>query len=191
MQSIQLFVGLGNPGPQYQFTRHNAGVWFIDNLANTFNVDMRPEPKLKGSIGTFLCENVQCRLFIPNTFMNHSGQALGAVSHFYKLNPESILVAHDDLDLPVGTVRLKQSGGHGGHNGLRDIITHLNSSDFFRLRIGIGHPGNSKDVVNFVLNKPGKEEEVLIRESLSIASDILPLLINGQSQKAMQLLHTN
>ena len=153
-KSIQLIVGLGNPGAQYEDTRHNAGFWFVEQLARAYGGSLQPEKKFFGYAARITIGGQDVRLLTPSTFMNRSGQAVNAIATFYKIPPQAILVAHDELDHPPGIGRLKQGGGHGGHNGLRDIISSLgNNKDFCRLRIGIGHPGNSKAVVNYVLKK--------------------------------------
>ena len=159
MSRIKLIVGLGNPGPQYEQTRHNAGAWYVNALAHDYSIPLQLETKFFGHVGRGMIGNSDCRLLIPNTFMNLSGKAVGALATFYKILPDEILVAHDELDIDPGTVKLKQSGGHGGHNGLRDIISALaNNRDFYRLRIGIGHPGNKSQVTNATAKaiKPGK-----------------------------------
>lgn len=188
--SIKLIVGLGNPGPEYAATRHNAGEWLIQALAHQENISMRFDSKLKGTVGALNLSNHDCRLFVPGVFMNHSGQALRTITDFYKINLNEILVAHDELDLPVGTIKLKKGGGHGGHNGLRDIIAHLNSPDFYRLRIGIGHPGHRDHVVDYVLHKPSRADQQLIDDSIANALTVFPLIFNEQFEKAMQQLHT-
>jgi peptidyl-tRNA hydrolase, PTH1 family len=187
---IALIVGLGNPGAEYEHTRHNAGAWFVSTLAQRDKISLRPHPKFHGIHGIAKVSGHECHLLIPTTFMNHSGQSVQAIANFYKIPPQAILVAHDELDIPVGVTRLKFNGGHGGHNGLRDIANHLNSKEFYRLRIGIGHPGNSNDVVNYVLAPPKKAERKLIDEAIQETESILPLLMEGQFQKAMHLLHS-
>lgn len=187
---IQLIVGLGNPGPDYEQTRHNAGAWFVSELADNQHVTLRPVSKFHGLHGTIHLHGHDIHLLIPSTFMNLSGQSVGALANYYKIPPHAILVAHDEIDLPVGDIRLKYDGGHGGHNGLRDIISHLNSNQFYRLRIGVGHPGNSKEVINYVLKPPKKTEREEIDAALQSAQSILPDLLNGHFQKAMQQLHT-
>ncbi len=188
---IQLIVGLGNPGSDYEKTRHNAGVWFVDEVARKFKVSLRPESKFKGLTGHFSnADNQQCRLLVPTTFMNHSGYAIQAIASFYKLPVEAILVAHDELDLPAGTIRLKQGGGHGGHNGLRDTINQLASKEFFRLRIGINHPGHKDKVVDYVLGRPSKDDSEKITQSIHDAIKILPEILVGEMQKAMKHLHS-
>ncbi len=189
---IDLIVGLGNPGPQYDRTRHNAGADFVTALARHFGVDLRQESKFSGSTARLTIGGRALRLLIPNTFMNHSGRAVAPLAQFYSLAARNILVAHDELDLPPGTARLKIGGGHGGHNGLRDIIGALgNQRDFARLRIGIGHPGQANDVVAYVLRKAPREEQLLIDTSIAHAIEVLPDAVNGNWNSAMKALHTN
>lgn len=188
--AIQLIVGLGNPGREYASTRHNAGAWFIEMLAERTHESLRAEAKFAGLFGKSVLNHEEYRLLIPTTYMNHSGQAVNAVAHFYRLNPENILVVHDDLDLTVGTVRFKQGGGDGGHNGLKDISAHLNSKNYWRLRIGIGHPGQRHLVHDYVLSRPSKHEEKQIRFSLETAIDFLPEFSSGNRQKAIQAVHS-
>jgi len=185
---IQLIVGLANPGLEYEDTRHNAGAWFVSLLAK--NTDLKHEKKFHGFHALINLNNHDCHLLIPTTFMNLSGQSVQALANYYKIPPTAILIAHDEIDLPVGTIRLKQDGGHGGHNGLRDIIAHLHTTQFHRLRIGIGHPGNSKDVTDYVLNPPSKNERKQIDDTLQAAEVVLPQLLRGEFQQAMQFLHT-
>lgn len=187
---IQLIVGLANPGKEYALTRHNAGAWFVDSVAHAANAHLRPESKYHGMHCLSKLDNQSCHLLIPTTFMNLSGQAVQACMGYHKISPANILVAHDDIDLPAGTIRLKFDGGDGGHNGLKDIIRHLNTKQFFRLRIGVGHPGNSKDVVDYVLDKPSKADKLKIDDAIAEAMNALPLILNGEMQKAMQQLHT-
>lgn len=187
---IQLIVGLGNPGADYENTRHNAGAWFVSDLAEIARVTLRPVSKFHGLHAIAHLHGHDVHLLIPMTFMNLSGQSVGPLASYYKIPPETILIAHDEIDLPVGDIRLKRDGGHGGHNGLRDIISHLHSRAFYRLRIGVGHPGNSKDVVDYVLKPPKKSEREEINASLQTAQHILPDLLDGHFQKAMQHLHT-
>lgn len=187
---IQLIVGLCNPGPEYEQTRHNAGAWFVEEVARRFNVNLRPEVKFKGLSGHFTEAGKTCRLLLPTTFMNLSGQAIRAIANFYKIPVDAILVAHDELDLPVGSIKLKQGGGHGGHNGLRDTISHLNSKDFFRLRIGINHPGDRSKVVDYVLKRPSKEDAQKIQYAIDDATRVLDTMLVGDMQKAMKDLHS-
>ncbi len=191
LQGTQLIVGLGNPGAEYERTRHNAGAWFIEELADKIHAILRPVTQFQGLHCFTQLYQHDCHLFIPTTFMNHSGQAVQALASYYKIAPEAILVLHDELDLPVGEVRLKFDGGHGGHNGLRDIIQHLGTNRFYRLRIGVGHPGNSKEVTDYVLKPPKKGEREQIDLALQEANKILPLVLEGAYQKAMHQLHTS
>lgn len=188
---IQLIVGLGNPGAEYAKTRHNAGAWFVEQLAANSHQTLRPENKFHGLAGKINLDNSECRLLIPSTFMNHSGQALQAIMKFYQIDDAgSVLVAHDELDLPPGTSRFKLGGGHGGHNGLRDIIDHLHTKDFWRLRIGIGHPGNRNLVHDYVLSKPSVADHNAIDTSIEDALRVLPQFVKGDIDKAIQALHT-
>lgn len=189
-QGIRLIVGLGNPGAEYEQTRHNAGAWFVFELARLAHATLRHESKFHGLHVFTKLNDKDCHLLIPTTYMNLSGKAVKAVSNFYKIPPNSILIAHDELDLPVGVARLKFDGGAGGHNGLIDSIDHLNTKQFYRLRIGIGHPGNSKEVINYVLKPPKKSEREQIDDSIKNAIEILPLLMDGHYQKAMHKLHS-
>lgn len=187
---IQLIAGLANPGKEYIDTRHNAGAWFIEELARSTHANLRFEAKYHGLHSLVKLHDQHCHLLIPTTFVNNSGQAVRACMSYHKIPTNSILIAHDDIDLPPGTIKLKFDGGDGGHNGLKDIIRHLNTKQFYRLRIGVGHPGNSKDVVDFVLTNPSKADRQKIDQALEQAHDILPLLMEGEMQKAMQRLHT-
>lgn len=190
MSSIRLIVGLGNPGPEYAHTRHNAGEWYVRALADKYGIRLGDDSKYQGITGRGTVQGVDVRLLIPTTFMNLSGQSVGALATFFKILPDEILVAHDELDLPPGTARLKTGGGHGGHNGLRDIIRALaNQNSFHRLRIGIGHPGDAKQVTGFVLGKAPASEQTLIdnaiREALLHSDDI----ISGKLAIAMNKLN--
>jgi len=182
---IRLIVGLANPGKEYEGTRHNAGAWFIHDLAQQSGIQMRFETKYHGWHGII---NPACHLLIPNTYMNQSGQAVSACIHYLKLAPESILIAHDDIDLPPATIKLKFDGGDGGHNGLKDIIRHLNTKKFHRLRIGVGRP--TYETIDYVLNPPSKSDKQKIDDALIRALTVLPLLLEGQISQAMQNLHT-
>ncbi len=190
-KGIQLIVGLGNPGEEYEKTRHNAGAWFVEALADQAHSILRPMSKFQGLHCLTKLYHHDCHLLIPMTFMNNSGQAVQALASYYKIPPEAILILHDEIDLPAGEVRLKFEGGHGGHNGLRDIIQHLGTNKFYRLRIGVGHPGSSKEVVNYVLKPPKKEEREQIDLALQEANKIIPLVMAGDYQKAMHQLHTS
>jgi PTH1 family peptidyl-tRNA hydrolase len=188
--AIALIVGLGNPGQQYQATRHNAGAMFLDRLASAYKAELRPESKFKGLTGRIDVAGHEVRLLFPTTFMNKSGEAVQPIAQFYKLEPAQILIAYDELDLPLGTSRLKIGGGHGGHNGVRDIIRALGTADFARLRLGIGHPGDSSLVLNYVLGPFRKAEEPLIQEEFDKAVALMPLLTQGKMPEAMTRLHT-
>ncbi|HET7587851.1 MAG TPA: aminoacyl-tRNA hydrolase [Gammaproteobacteria bacterium] len=186
---LQLVVGLGNPGAEHVLTRHNAGFWFVDALAEREGGRFTPERKYHGDLCRVNVAGNDLRLLKPATFMNRSGQAVQALASYLKLPPEAILVVHDDLDLPAGTLRLKWSGGHGGHNGLRDITSHL-GPNFRRLRIGIGHPGNSREVIDYVLQRARPDEEQQIIEAVGRGLDLLPELLDRGFEYAMHKLHT-
>ena len=189
--SIQLIVGLGNPGAQYDGTRHNAGADFVRELARIAGASLKSEAKYSGEYGEALFAGHKLRLLIPTTFMNLSGKSVAALAGFYKIEPEQMLIAHDELDLPPGTARFKFDGGHGGHNGLRDIVPALgNRKDFHRLRIGIGHPGSARQVSNYVLSKASPEDREAIAASIDEALRALPLLLDGDATKAMTRLHS-
>lgn len=189
MPHIALIVGLGNPGKDYAETRHNAGQWWLQTLATKLNVSFRSERRFKAQIAQTNIEGQGCLLLMPETFMNLSGQVLSSVTHFYKISAEQILIAHDELDFLPGIIRLKKGGGHGGHNGLRDIMSHLSSQDFYRLRIGIGHPGHAKEVVNYVLGRPSLNERIEIDRAMEKAVDLAPLMV-GEIDKAMNQLNS-
>lgn len=186
---VVLIVGLGNPGAQYEQTRHNAGFWFVDAISRAHGGSFRGESKFFGDVAKITLLGRDVWLLKPMTFMNRSGQAAAALSRFYKITSEQILVVHDELDLDPGIVRLKQGGGHGGHNGLRDIVAQLGSSDFKRLRIGIGRPPAGHDVSNFVLSRASAEEQRRIEDALAASQEVLPLLISGEFEKAMNRLN--
>lgn len=188
--TISLLVGLGNPGAEYENTRHNAGTWLVNQLAIQHQQSLRFESKFHGTIASIKIANHKCYLFIPTTFMNNSGQAVCAVAKFYKIAPQHILVAHDEIDLPAGTIRLKFAGGHGGHNGLRDIFKALGTQDFYRLRIGVGRPKHSDEVIDYVLKKPSKSEQTQIDHAIDDALYVMPDIIVGKIQQAMKNLHT-
>ena len=190
MSAIQCVVGLGNPGPKYAETRHNAGFWFVDRIARANGVIMRPENKFSGEVGRIRGPAGDCWLLKPMTYMNHSGRSVAALCNFYKIAPASMLVAYDELDLNPGVVRLKTGGGHGGHNGLRDICAALGSKDFHRLRIGIGHPGHKEAVVGHVLSRPGRAERQAIDTALDEALRDWDTVLSGDMQKAMNALHS-
>ena len=190
MSEIKLIVGLGNPGKEYSNTRHNAGFWWVDELTRIHNVNFKADSKFHGLVARANLHGHEVHLLKPQTFMNISGRAVGAVAQFYKIEPAQILVVHDELDLPPGSAKLKLGGGHGGHNGLKDIIAHLGTKDFWRLRVGIGHPGERNEVSNYVLNAPRKEEQTLIDEAMQRAQEVAPLIIEGKLESAMLKLHS-
>ena len=189
--SLKLIAGLGNPGSKYSKTRHNAGFWFLDELAAKYHCQFSRQAKFHGELSRLVWERGECYLFKPDVFMNESGRAVQAVAHYYSIEPDATLIVHDDIDLAPGTVRLKRGGGHGGHNGLRDIINQLGSSDFWRLRIGVGHPGHKDRVVDAVLGKPTAEERHLVDAVITQVLQTMPLIFNGEFQKAMNELHTS
>lgn len=189
-RGIQLIVGLGNPGQQYANTRHNVGFWLAERLCAGARTSLQPENKFKGHVATIQSGEITCRVLLPMTYMNRSGEAVLAIAQFYKILPAEILVVHDELDLPVGSARLKFDGGHGGHNGLRDIDARLNTKAFYRLRLGIGHPGNKDDVTNYVLNRPSKSDEQMIVTAIDHALSVVPDILKGNIDKAMNVLHT-
>lgn len=189
MCRIRIIAGLGNPGARYEATRHNAGFWFVEELARQQGVAFRPETRFHGEVARIQAGNGDVWLLKPSTFMNRSGQSVQALARFYRLPPEAVLVVHDELDLPVGTVRLKRGGGHGGHNGLKDIIKALGSREFGRLRIGIDHPGDRNQVVDYVLKAPGKAERTAIDSAIYEATRWLPEIISGEWEAAMNHLH--
>jgi peptidyl-tRNA hydrolase, PTH1 family len=185
-----LIVGLGNPGARYAETRHNAGFWFLDRVAHKSGARLRLQSKLHAEIARATVQGHDCLLARPVTFMNHSGQAVRAVMDYYGAGADSVLVAYDELDLPPGVARLKQGGGHGGHNGLRDIFRHTVDHGFLRLRIGIGHPGMKEAVTGYVLSRASAEQELLILGALDRALAVLPGLLAGDLAGAMKELHT-
>jgi len=186
---IRLVVGLGNPGPDYALTRHNAGFWLVDRLAEDFHGDFRAEGKFHGAVARINVGGQDLRLLKPATYMNHSGRAVAAVAHYFAIPSEQILVAYDELDLPPGRVKLKLGGGHAGHNGMRDSIAALGSRDFWRLRIGIGHPGEKSRVVGYVLGRPSQADAAMIQDVVDDAARALPDLVEGRFQLAMNRLH--
>ena len=189
--TIRLIVGLGNPGAEYELTRHNAGFWLVDQLAHG---ELKRETRFAALAAKIRISGSEVWLLEPQTFMNRSGQSVGALARFYKINPDEILVAHDELDLPPGVAKLKKGGSSGGHNGLKDISAALGTQDYWRLRIGIGHPREmylQQAVVDFVLHRPRKEEQNLIDIAIENSLKIMPFLIEGQFEKAMMELHTD
>jgi PTH1 family peptidyl-tRNA hydrolase len=187
--ALRMVVGLGNPGPDYARTRHNAGFWFVEELARRHGGSFRAEPKFNAELARARIGAQEFWLLKPMDFMNNSGQVTAAVAGFYKLDTGSLLVAHDELDLPVGALRLKQGGGAGGHNGLKDLIACCGEA-FWRLRIGIGHPGARDQVTSFVLNRASSAEQRLIDDAVLDAADSVPRLLEEGVQKTMQALHT-
>lgn len=187
---MKLIVGLCNPGSVYASTRHNVGAWFLDEAAKTYSLSWKHDKTLQVYWGRYETAGQVVFLAKNTTFMNESGRAVGAFAKFYRILPSEILLVHDELDLPPGVVRLKKGGGHGGHNGLRDVIAHLGSPDFYRLRFGIGHPGDRDQVANYVLGIPGKQEQEDIHQAIQTGIKMLPDLIQGHEAKVMQFLHT-
>lgn len=189
MTAISLMTGLGNPGSGYAATRHNAGFWFLDVLARRWPMDLRVENRFRGALADLRIDRHRVRVLRPETFMNESGSPVASVANYFDFAPEKILVVHDDLDLPPGTVRVKRGGGHGGHNGLRDIFSKLGSREFVRLRIGIGHPGNANEVTNYVLQKPSAADRNAIFDAIDRAVERLDELLDGELELAMNVLH--
>lgn len=190
MNNIKLIVGLANPGAEYEKTRHNAGAWYIQTLCDRYHVELKPESKFYGLTGKLQTDGFDARLLIPTTFMNLSGKSVSAITQFYNIEPSQIVVAHDELDLNPGIAKLKVGGGHGGHNGLKDIINKLgNNPNFVRLRIGIGHPGDKNKVVNFVLNKPSTTEQSLIDHVIGQSVSYTTDLLRGDITRAMNEIH--
>ncbi|MDL0430632.1 aminoacyl-tRNA hydrolase [Marinobacter sp. TBZ242] len=189
-QDILMVVGLGNPGPDYANTRHNAGALFVEALAREAGQTLRPEKKYHGLYARIQMQGLDLHLLNPSTYMNRSGLSIKALADFFKIQPQQILVAHDDLDLPPGTAKLKKGGGHGGHNGLRDTIAHLGTNDFQRLRIGIGHPGDSRQVTGYVLGRLGKQETEELNAVIDEIIRVLPDAASGKLPAAMNRLHS-
>lgn len=189
-QDIVMVVGLGNPGADYENTRHNAGALFVEALARSAGQTLRPEKKYHGLYARIQWQGLDLHLLNPTTFMNRSGLAIKALADFFKIQPQQILVAHDELDLPPGTAKLKKGGGHGGHNGLRDTIAHLGTNDFQRLRLGIGHPGDSRRVTGYVLGRLGKQETEQLNAVIDEVMRVLPDAASGKLPAAMNRLHS-
>ena len=190
MTAIQLVAGLGNPGAKYEQTRHNAGFWFVDEVARQCSTQFRYESKYKSEVARCTLAGREFRLQKPMDFMNRSGMPVASLAGFYRIPRSAVLIVHDDLDLPVGTVKLKKGGGHGGHNGLRDLIPHLGGNDFLRLRIGIGHPGHRDDVVSYVLQAASRDDRMEIDRAVNETVKVLPDIIAGNIDAAMKELHT-
>ncbi|GGX52810.1 MULTISPECIES: aminoacyl-tRNA hydrolase [Undibacterium] len=187
--SIRLIVGLGNPGPEYEQTRHNAGFWLVDQ----YPVSLAPDKNFKALVGKTRIAGQDVWLMQPQTFMNRSGQSVGAICRFYKITPDQVLVVHDELDMLPGVAKLKKGGSSGGHNGLKDITAALGTQDYWRLRIGIGHPRSlnlNQNVADFVLHRPRREEQSLIEESIADSLQAIPLMVEGKTAEAMMQLHS-
>ncbi len=193
MNGIRLVVGLGNPGPEHHLDRHNAGFWFVDALAHGHGAQLAREGKFHGDVGRARIGGATVFLLEPATWMNRSGQAVVALAHFYRILPDEILVVHDELDLLPGQAKMKKGGGHAGHNGLKDIQARLGSADFWRIRIGIGHPRTlqlNQDVADFVLNRPTREQQQAIDEAIGRGLDCIADAVAGDLEAAMMKLHT-
>jgi PTH1 family peptidyl-tRNA hydrolase len=188
---IKLFVGLGNPGAEYEDTRHNAGFWWVDALARDLNVNLVPDKSYFAKVARTQIKGQTIWLLEPQTFMNLSGKSVGALAKFFKIAPQEILVAHDELDVVPGEAKLKFGGSHAGHNGLRDIHAQLGTGDYWRLRLGIGHPGVKAEVINWVLKKPMAEQRDLIQESIARSVKAADMLMQGDMEKAMVQIHTS
>jgi PTH1 family peptidyl-tRNA hydrolase len=186
---LRLVVGLGNPGPEHALTRHNVGFWFVDALAHAAEARFRDHRKHQAELARIKIGEHELLLVKPQTYVNRSGLAIRSIAEYYRVQPGEILVVYDELDLPVGTVRLKRGGGAGGHNGVKDTIAHI-GDDFWRLRIGIGHPGNKAEVIDYVLKRAPHEEEEAIIDCVAAAVDIMPMLLSAGAEKAMNKLHT-
>ncbi len=191
MSVIQLIVGLGNPGPEYEPTRHNAGFWFVDEMVRGCLQGFKREARFNSELARCVQGSADFRLQKPMSFMNRSGQPVGDLARFFRIPGEQILVVHDELDLSPGTIRLKKGGGHGGHNGLRDLISHLGGKDFYRLRVGIGHPGHRDQVVNYVLSKPSKDDRLQIDNAIGDALRVMSDVVEGRFELAMNSLHSS
>ena len=190
MKPIKLIVGLGNPGAEYEATRHNAGFWWVDRLAAELRTAFARESKFHGLVCRARQGGDDLWLLKPTTFMNRSGRAVVALALYYKILPDEILVVHDEIDLPPGAVKMKQGGGNAGHNGLKDITAHLTTPDFWRLRLGVGHPGSREAVIDAVLDRPRKEEQALIDDAMARSLAVWPLMVSGNLEAAMLKLHT-
>lgn len=188
---IKLFVGLGNPGPEYEATRHNAGFWWIDALAQQLKASLAPEKSCRALLARTTLDGQPLWLMKPQTFMNLSGQSVAALARFFKIAPGEILVVHDELDLAAGQAKLKPGGSHAGHNGLRDIHAQLGTADYWRLRLGIGHPGVKSEVIDWVLKKPRAEQRIAIGECIARTLTAVPHLVRGEMEKATLIVHTS
>jgi len=191
MTGLKLIVGLGNPTPRYEKTRHNAGFWFVDRVSRDLGFALSDDSRFHGVVGRGEFQGRPILLLKPMTYMNRSGVSVASIRSYFKIGPEEILVAHDELDLPAGMVRLKKGGGHGGHNGLRDIIAHLGGAEFYRLRFGVGHPGNKWEVTDYVLGTPSKSEEASLDSAMVDALAELPWMLRGEFSAVMNRLNSN
>ena len=190
--SLKVIVGLGNPGPKHDSDRHNAGVIFLHHLCKSYGGSLRGESKFFGEFGSIRVDGHDIKLLFPTTFMNHSGKSVSALCKFFKIEPQHLLVAYDEIDFDVGVTRFKGGGGHGGHNGIRDIISALGGQNgFYRLRIGVGHPGHKSMVANYVLSPPSRTEAQIIMSDIEEAIRVMPKAVAGEWEDAMKLLHTN
>ena len=190
--SLKVIVGLGNPGPKHDSDRHNAGVIFLHHLCKSYGGSLRGESKFFGEFGSIRVDGHDSKLLFPTTFMNHSGKSVAALCKFFKIEPQHMLVAYDEIDFDVGVTRFREGGGHGGHNGIRDIISALGGQNgFYRLRIGVGHPGHRSMVANYVLNPPSRTEAQIIMSDIEEAIRVIPKAVAGEWEDAMKLLHTN
>ena len=190
--SLKVIVGLGNPGPKHDSDRHNAGVIFLHHLCKSYGGSLRGESKFFGEFGSICVDGHDIKLLFPTTFMNHSGKSVAALCKFFKIEPQHMLVAYDEIDFDVGVTRFREGGGHGGHNGIRDIISALGGQNgFYRLRIGVGHPGHKSMVANYVLSPPSRSEAQIIMSDIEEAIRVIPKAVAGEWEDAMKLLHTN
>ncbi len=190
--SLKVIVGLGNPGPKHDSDRHNAGVIFLHHLCKSYGGTLSGESKFFGEFGSISVDGHEIKLLFPTTFMNHSGKSVSALCKFFKIEPQHLLVAYDEIDFDVGVTRFKGGGGHGGHNGIRDIISALGGQNgFYRLRIGVGHPGHKSMVANYVLSPPSRTEAQIIMSGIEEAIRVIPKAVAGEWEDAMKLLHTN
>ncbi|WP_066569158.1 aminoacyl-tRNA hydrolase [Snodgrassella sp. CFCC 13594] len=190
MSTLKLIVGLGNPGAEYEHTRHNAGFDFVDELAWHWKAHFKDEKKFFGQVARAALSTGDVWLLKPDTYMNKSGTAVKALAAFYKIQPSEILVVHDEMDIPCGWVKFKKGGGNGGHNGLKDIQAQLGSADFYRLRLGIDHPAERAQVVNYVLHKPRLAEREQIEDAMSKSLTVMPLILADEFSAAQQILHS-
>ena len=190
--SLKVIVGLGNPGPKHDSDRHNAGVIFLHHLCKSYGGSLRGESKFFGEFGSIRVDGHDIKLLFPTTFMNHSGKSVAALCKFFEIEPQHMLVAYDEIDFDVGVTRFREGGGHGGHNGIRDIISALGGQNgFYRLRIGVGHPGHKSMVANYVLSPPSRSEAQIIMSDIEEAIRVIPKAVAGEWEDAMKLLHTN